>query len=74
MAEQPNLRSSRPRDLRSCFVFLPHQGQDRLRGQTQLVGNRDADATSSEIEAQKAGLHSRDGNPETDRKPHLRMG
>jgi hypothetical protein len=49
------------------------QGEDGLGGEAELVGDGDADTPAAEIEAQKAGFHSRDGNPETDRKPHLRM-
>jgi len=49
------------------------QGKDGLGGEAELVGDGDADAAGAEIEAQEAGFHSRDGNPETDRKPHLRM-
>lgn len=60
------------------FEVLPgvfsEQSQDRLSGQAELIGNRDADTAVSEIEAQQAGLHSRDGNAGTERKPHLRMG
>jgi hypothetical protein len=60
------------------FEVLPlvfaDQGENGLGGKAELVGDGDADAAASEIEAQKAGFHSRDGNAETDRKPHLRMG
>jgi hypothetical protein len=49
------------------------QGENGLSGEAELVGDGDADTAGAEIEAQEAGFHSRDGNPETDRKPHLRM-
>ena len=50
------------------------QGEDGLRGEAELVGDRDADAAVAEIEAQEAGLHSIDRSSGTGRKPHLRMG
>lgn len=55
------------------FRVFADQGEDGLGGEAELVGDGDADTPAAEIEAQKAGFHSRDGNPETDRKPHLRM-
>jgi hypothetical protein len=55
------------------FQVFTDQGEEGLSGEAELVGDGDTDAAGAEIEAQKAGFHSRDGNPETDRKPHLRM-
>lgn len=55
------------------LLVFADQGEDGLSGEAELVGDSDADAAGAEIEAQKAGFHSCDGNPETDRKPHLRM-
>jgi hypothetical protein len=55
------------------LCVFANQGEDGLGGEAELIGDGDADAAGAEIEAQEAGFHSRDGNPETDRKPHLRM-
>jgi hypothetical protein len=60
------------------FEVLPgvfaDQGEDGLSGKAKLVGDGNADAAVSGIEAQEAGLHSSDGNAGGERKPHLRMG
>jgi hypothetical protein len=55
------------------LLIFADQGEDGLGGEAEFVGDGDTDAAGAEIEAQEAGFHSRDGNPETDRKPHLRM-
>ena len=51
-----------------------NQREDGLSGEAERVGDGDADAAAAEIEAQEAGLHSRDRTSGTERKPHLRMG
>ncbi len=51
-----------------------NQSEDRLCGEAQFVGHCDANTAAAEIEAQQAGLHTRDGTASAERKPHLRMG
>jgi hypothetical protein len=62
-----------PQGFEVLLRVFADQGEDGLSGEAELIGDGDADAAGAEIEAQEAGFHSRDGNPETDRKPHLRM-
>lgn len=45
--------------LQVGFDIFAHQSQNRLGGESQLVGDGDTDAASSEIEAEKARRHSR---------------
>jgi hypothetical protein len=53
------------------------EGKDGLSGETELVGDGDADAAISEIEAQKARFHSimlaRWGSVRRRERPHLTM-